>query len=213
MLHSTQQNVKENENLNAILQDIELQKKQSKNMTIELKGNIQSKLPSNNGIYTRSYQEARAVLDALVRNWTIDYIDNLYHVQDSKEKIEKVYIDSVIKNCSCSDFIEKQCGTCMHIEAINLIPIYERPKTEQIRPIAFLNKNFELKQIGQGQPLLTPSVRPFVTMQKKHASVTYDREISDNEIDVFTDYGISLYDFQKDSIKSMIKFKKNHFNS
>ena len=133
-----------------------------------LNGSSQEKLGHHNGLFTRSYQEARSIYDAKIRNWAIEYRDNLFYVTSSQETTETVYFDAAIKNCFCDRFIENQSGTCMHIEAIRLLNL-KRDTLFNVRPIVFLNENFKLKQLGPKEnpsPYFTPAVRPFLKMLK-----------------------------------------------
>jgi SNF2 family DNA or RNA helicase len=161
------------------------------------------KLGKHEGLFTRSYQEAKAVYNAKIRSWGIEYQDNLFLVKNNKNVIEKVYFDGRVQNCSCSNFIEVQCGTCMHIEAIKSLNIENIP---QIRPIVFLNSSFEIKQIGRGDgPYFTPSVKPFLRLSKDKSIPFFDIDLSDEDVNVFKKFGIVLFDFQIESIKLMIK--------
>lgn len=178
------------------------------NTQFTINGNTQEKIGNHLGIYTRSYQEVRAVFDSKIRSWAIEYIDNLFHVTDSKSHTEKVYFDTSVKNCSCNGFIETQSGTCMHIEAIKLLDI-PRVDLPNVRPIVFLNNAFQLKQIGANEhPYFTPSIRPFLQMLKKQNLSFDDRVLSTEELEPFKEYGIDLFSFQKESVRSMIKNKK-----
>ncbi len=173
-----------------------------------LNGSSQEKLGHHNGLFTRSYQETRAIYDAKVRNWAIEYRDNLFYVTSSKETTETVYFDLAIKNCSCDKFIENQSGTCMHIEAIRLLNL-KKTNFSNLRPIVFLNDNFKLKQLGPKEnPYFTPAVRPFLKMLKKQNLSFDDRVLSDIDLDPLRDFGVELFSFQKESVRLMIKNKR-----
>lgn len=176
-----------------------------------LNGNIQEKLGYHAGIYTRSYQEARAIHDAKVRSWAIELRDNLFYVTNSKEKTEKVYLDAAIKNCSCDNFIENQSGTCMHIEAVRLLNL-RRSDLPNVRPIVFLNDFFQLKQINapggvKENPFFTPSIRPFLQMIKKQ-TLPFDERVLPTDLEPLKEFEIELFSFQKESVRSMIKNKR-----
>lgn len=174
-----------------------------------LNGNLQEKLGYHAGIYTRSYQEVRAIYDARIRNWAIEYRDNLFHFTDSKEKTEIVYFDAIVKNCSCDGFIENQSGTCMHIEAVRLLNL-RREELSVIRPIVFLNDFFQLKQIGSKEehPFFTPSVRPFLQMVKKQ-TLLFDERVLPDHLEPLKEFGIELFGFQQESVRSMIRNKRS----
>lgn len=173
-----------------------------------LNGSSQERLGYHNGLFTRSYQEARAIYDAKIRNWAIEYRDNLFYVTTSKETTETVYFDLTIKNCSCDKFIENQSGTCMHIEAIRLLNL-KKTDFPNLRPIVFLNDNFKLKQLGpKDNPYFTPTVRPFLKMLKKQNLAFDDRVLSDVDLDPLKNFGVELFSFQKESVRLMIKNKK-----
>lgn len=173
-----------------------------------LNGNIQEKLGHHAGIYTRSYQEARAVYDAKIRSWAIEYRDNLFYITNAKEKTEIVYFDTTVKNCSCHVFIENQSGTCMHIEAIRLLNL-RKEELPTIRPIVFLNNYFQLKQIGPKEnPFFTPSIKPFLQMVKKQ-NLPFDERVLPEDLEPLKEFGIELFKFQKESVRSMIRNKRS----
>ncbi|TXG77694.1 DEAD/DEAH box helicase [Candidatus Dojkabacteria bacterium] len=172
-----------------------------------LNGDPQEKLGYHGGIYTRSYQEVRAIYDAKIRSWAIEYRDNLFYVTDSKEKTETVYFDHSIKNCSCDGFVENQSGTCMHIEAIHLLNL-RKDEVSPVRPIVFLNDRFQLKQIGKERPFFTPSVRPFLQMVKKQ-TLPFDERVLPDDLEPLKEFGIDLFSFQKESVRAMIKNKRS----
>src|SRR3990167_1062917 len=127
-------------------------------MKFSLVGNVKEKIGYHQGLFTRSYQEARAVYDAKIRSWEIELKDNLFVVKNSDDVVELVFYNRRIANCSCDHFIETECGTCMHIEAVRLIDSYELvlPK---VRPITFVDSTFKIETWGaDGEPFLTPSV-------------------------------------------------------
>lgn len=174
-----------------------------------INGSPQEKLGKHEGLFTRSYQKSRAIYDAKIRNWAIEYRDNLFYVTDNKDVTETVYFEPAIKNCSCNEFIETQSGTCRHIEVINLLKI-KHTDFPKIRPIVFLNDNFKLKQSGgnEGVPYFTPAIRPFMQMLKRQNLPFDERVLSDKDLEPFKDFGISLFYFQKESIPKMIRNKK-----
>lgn len=173
-----------------------------------LNGNLQEKLGYHAGLYTRSYQEVRAIFDAKIRSWAIEYRDNLFYITDSKGKTDTVYFDVTIKNCSCNGFIENQSGTCMHIEAINLINL-KKDNLPNVRPIVFLNDCFQLKQIGAKEnPFFTPSIRPFLQMVKKQTLLFDDRVLPD-KLEPLKEFGIELFQFQKESVRAMVRNKRS----
>ena len=119
------------------------------------------KLERHNGAFTRSYQEVRAKYDANIRNWNITYANDLFIVEDNDKNIEKVYLDRQIANCSCEWFINTQCGTCMHIEAIHRteLSIFTYPCK---RPITFLTLDNRVLTIGKKELAFeTPSISTF----------------------------------------------------
>lgn len=175
-----------------------------------LNGSSQEKLGHHNGLFTRSYQEARSIYDAKIRNWAIEYRDNLFYVTSSQETTETVYFDAAIKNCSCDRFIENQSGTCMHIEAIRLLNL-KRDTLFNVRPIVFLNENFKLKQLGPKEnpsPYFTPAVRPFLKMLKKQTLPFEEKVLTDSDLNPLQDFGIELFPFQKESVRLMIRNKR-----
>ena len=160
------------------------------------------KLERHNGAFTRSYQEVRAKYDANIRNWNITYANDLFIVEDNDKNIEKVYLDRQIANCSCEWFINTQCGTCMHIEAIHRteLSIFTYPCK---RPITFLTLDNRVLTIGKKELAFeTPSISTFNKLKLEKLGY-YDQKITD--IDVFKDEGIILYNFQKESVVLMIK--------
>lgn len=173
-----------------------------------LNGNIQERLGHHNGIFTRSYQEARSLFDAKIRSWAIEYKDNLFHVTDSKELTEQVYFDPQIKNCSCNVFVENQSGTCMHIEAVGLLNLKEKDLFP-IRPIVFINSEFKLKQLGPKEnPYFTPAVSPFLKMLKKQSIPFDERTLTEEDLNPLKSFGVDLFSFQKESVRQMIRNKR-----
>lgn len=172
-------------------------------MNFNLTGDVNAKLNYHSGTFTRSYLEARAKYDAQIRNWKIEFKDNLFLVEDSNKIIEKVYYDFQIANCSCNDFVETQCGTCMHIEAVLMCNLYSL-QINKIRPIQYLDDNCNLKtSLGIGEIYNSPSIETFLKFKDKFQLPKNQITISD--FDVFKDYNISLFDFQKESIKLMLE--------
>lgn len=171
-------------------------------MKFTLTGSIAEKMGRHNGLYTRSYQEAKAQYNSKIRNWDIEFKDNLFHVENADKHIETVYHERDIANCSCSNFFETECGTCMHIEAVRLI--YNRPQPK-VRPINYINDLFEItsSNLSAKNCFETPSVKPYLNIIKsKQISINSD---TFENVDVFQDKGIFLFDFQKESIADMIR--------
>ena len=197
---------------------------ENSNWKRNLKGDPEIKMGRHEGLYTRSYQEVRALYDAQIRNWEIEYIENLFHVINSDGLIELVYYDGKIGNCSCDHFLEVECGTCMHIEAVKLAlyplhnieaeePIFAAVKSvvrtaynfrlNKVRPIRYVDHHFEVETIGSGDEVFeTPSV-PLLIARNERKQSHYPID-SITEFNVFQDYGINLFDFQLAAIKQMI---------
>jgi hypothetical protein len=55
------------------------------------------KLGKHEGLFTRSYQEARAVYDAKIRSWGIEYQDNLFSSKKTTKMLLKKFI--LMKEC------------------------------------------------------------------------------------------------------------------
>lgn len=172
-------------------------------MIFSLVGSTEEKIGSHLGLFTRSYQETRALYDAKIRNWEIEYKDNIFLVKNSENVLESVYVERNWGNCSCSHFIENECGTCMHIEAVRLI--YNEIELPRIRPISYIDDNFKIKTTPNeaGEPFLTPSIEKFNLVNNSRKLPTSNIQVED--LDVFKEHGITLFDFQKESIKLMLK--------
>lgn len=168
-----------------------------------LVGNTEAKLHKHDGIYTRSYLVARATYDAAIRSWHIEFQDNLFIVTNNEGVIETVYYEiGTIENCSCAGFAETECGTCMHIEAIRrLDPI--KIQRVRVRPITFVNNEGVIKTSGKPFVYETPSIRPVTLLNESRRLPYNDMELGD--VDVFKEFGINLFDFQKESIPLMIR--------
>lgn len=174
-------------------------------MKFKLVGNSQIKMGTHAGIYTRSYQEARAIYDAKIRNWDIEYKDNLFFVENSDKKIERIYLDSEIENCSCLWFAEQECGTCQHIEAVKLMLESNFVELNKIRPIAYVNSNYAFKKKGTGEDLFkSPALSTCHTVKTSRTIPINLEEYAD--VNVLTEFDIILYEFQEISIRLMIKY-------
>ena len=183
-------------------------------MKFELKGNIQSKMGRYTSIFSRDYQKRRSIYDASIRNWTIEYSDPFFMVQNSDGDIEFVYRGSVV-NCTCSDFIQNESGTCMHIEAIDLIPHRDLSsigrKSESVRFVDFSGKSPSikiLKKRGTEGFLNLPSSRLYEDWKKNSDIHEYDISGIENW-NPFEEFGINLYDYQEYSVKRMIKSRRS----
>jgi len=179
-------------------------------MLFELDAVKDSRIKNHNGIFTRSYQEARSVYDSLIRKWTITF-DGYFFTVENEKQTERVFVYSEIQNCSCKNFIENQCGTCMHIEAVLRIPnIRSITKTIQIKnQLYYLDSDCLLKKrfvTLEGQ-FLTPAVNNYLDLVKSRKTLICDAAVEN--VNTFTDFGINLFDFQQESIKKMIKLKRN----
>lgn len=175
-----------------------------------LNGYTKVAIRTHDGLFTRSYQEARADYDARIRSWDIEYKDRLFHVTDSNQVTEQVYFEKQIKNCSCLHFVENQAGTCMHIEAVKLL----EPSSmyyPNIRPIAFINSrgNFQLshKPLEFEKHRQTPAIKAYLEL--KEVKVPPDGPTDFPDVDVFKEFGITLFDFQRESVLAMMKVKKS----
>lgn len=171
-------------------------------MQFTLTGSIAEKIGRHNGLYTRSYQEVKASYNARIRNWNIEFKDNLFYVANADKHVEQVYFERDITNCSCTNFLETECGTCMHIEAVRLV--YNRPQSK-VRPITYINNLFEVtsSNLSAKNCFETPSVKPYLSTQDfKKLPINSDKF---EDVDVFKNQGISLFDFQKESIVDMIR--------
>lgn len=180
-------------------------------MIYKLAGNIKEKIGFHQGVYTRSYQIARAIFDAKIRNWEITLVDNLFHVKDSDDNVEKVYLElNKIQNCSCFQFVENQSGTCMHIEAVRMLHL-QRQEYPKVRPIVFVDANFNIQASQRGAEtnpncFKTPTVDSLYKFRESIKLPTDSTEVSD--VEVFTEQGITLFPFQKYSIQFMLKNMK-----
>jgi len=168
-------------------------------------------LPAHDGIYTQSYQQARARYDSMIRNWNIYFYNNFFEVVH-KDTIHYVYFEHFIRNCDCNDFISTQSGTCMHIESV------ERayPTTySNIRPLAYLDKDFQATNIygkSKRDELLSKEITTLPCIEALDL-LKSNREIPHftipaQDLQVFSSYGITLFPFQIDSLKLMLENKR-----
>ena len=91
-------------------------------MKFELKGDQNAKIGYYRSLFTRDYQVLRAKYDSRIRNWHIEYSNPYFIVEDSSGTLEFVYHNGKITNCTCDHFLTNESGTCMHIEAVNILP-------------------------------------------------------------------------------------------
>lgn len=182
-----------------------------------LTGDVKTKLGHHNGVFTRSYQEARAIFDAKIRSWEISHSleDKLFFVTNSDKETYSVYFDFKIQNCSCPEFVEIQSGTCMHLEAVKLLVPSQISYSSlgEIRPIVYLDREFNIKLAKSktttaelNDTFRAPGVENFVRYKEINSIPNDNFEINDFEI--FKDFGITLFDFQKQSIQQMLNRRK-----
>lgn len=175
-------------------------------MIFTLLADIHTKLPRHDGIYTKSYQEARAIYDARIRNWEITYDNNLFSVKNN-DVVETCYYErGLIQNCSCHIFADLLCGTCLHIEAIKLINPWELPRSK-VRPIIFVNDLGAIQTVGTKLPdqdiFQTSAVKSVQTLKDSRKLPYNTTEYL--EVDAFKDFGVNLYSFQKEAIQEMLR--------
>ena len=176
-------------------------------MKYSLKGSKDEKVGYHRGIFTKSYQEARAIYDAKIRNWEIELSGPLFFVTGSDDETYAVYFDWIVKNCECEHFIVNQSGTCMHIEAIKLLVHKEMIDLRSLlqKSITYVDSRYQIVTKGNGD-FTTPSVRPWRSFSENNVLESYEPP-TDN-FDVFTDYDIKLRSFQLSSVETMLRNKR-----
>lgn len=180
-----------------------MEQQTSSRLKFYLVGNVKERIGYHQGLYTRSYQEARAVYDAKIRSWEIEYKDNLFTVKNNDGKEECVFYDRRIRNCSCSSFIEVECGTCMHIEAVRMVDRHDL-QMPRVRPITFLDDYYQIQTLGAATGgWETPAIATLKTVKNSRtlpfSSIVYP------DVDVFKEQGVTLFDFQIESVRLMLK--------
>lgn len=176
-------------------------------MQFTLSGDVNQKIGRYTSVFSKTYQIARAIYDARIRNWNIEIIGSLFFVSGKDEVPHAVYFDRFISNCECDHFIQNECGTCMHIEAVKILVQKERISLREMRQrsITYIDHRFNIAKTGNGE-FVTPAVRPFREHNEKRLPPPYEPP-TDN-YDVFTDYGINLRSFQLSSVDLMLRNKR-----
>ena len=176
-------------------------------MKIELKGNINSKIGYYPSLFSREYQIARANYDARIRNWIVEYSYPYFLITAADKTIDFVFYDGTVANCTCNDFIKIESSSCMHIEALKSIPYWDIKKAvlDSRAFTSYQYIDFKFREvINKGKdPLVLPSVRLYEDYKKKTSIDEYNID-SIKEWDVFADFGISLYDYQVESVMRML---------
>lgn len=179
-------------------------------MKFNLSGDPHSKIGWYPSIYSREYQISRSKYDARIRNWDIEFSNPYFIVEGSDNQIDFVFQSGKVANCTCEHFIKNESGTCMHIEAVNLIPrsdLFKILKTIK-QKVNFVN--FPTGDIiSQSKKSLSlPSIRLFENWKVKSTISQYD--ISKiNDWNPFHKFGIDLYEYQDHSVKRMIESKRS----
>ncbi len=163
-------------------------------------------------IFSKEYQVTRANYDARIRNWDIEYSDPFFIVKDSDGNLEFVFYDGKIGNCSCEGFIKTECSSCMHIEAVKLIPYWEmgialeqsKIHKKNLRYIDFTSRQIV---VNGKSPLTLPSVKLYENYRRKIKIEPYDITHI-QEWDVFKDFGVSLYKYQLESVRNMLSNRR-----
>jgi SNF2 family DNA or RNA helicase len=168
------------------------------------------KISPHEGIFTRDYVEKRAQYDFQIRSWEVYFDEPFFYIKNTHD-IEKVFIYYDIFNCSCDSFVQNQTGTCMHIECLKHLPrdIIDKFSeiNDKLKPIIYITKDFEIKKRGSGDNLYyTVSIENFLSLTKRTQIVPEHIEIQDYNI--FKEYGIDLFEYQKESIYKMMGIKK-----
>lgn len=175
-----------------------------------IKGDPHSKIGWYPSIYSREYQISRSKYDARIRNWNIEFSNPYFIVEGSDNQIDFVFQSGKISNCTCEHFIQNESGTCMHIEAINLIPrsdLFKILKTVK-QKVNFVN--FPTGEIiSQSKKSLSlPSIRLFENWKIRSSIPQYDISKID-DWNPFHKFGIDLYEYQDHSVKRMIESKRS----
>lgn len=169
----------------------------------EVKSIKDAKIGCHLGIYTKSYQEERALYDSRNKNWLIRIADDHFEIEDTNKEINNVtcYEQGTIFNCSCQYFVENQSGTCQHIETIKRCHYQIGSITSRSN---FLN--FDLLP------------EPIVKMNgvDNQAVINYKKYLANKSIGYNTNQykslnvinGISLFPYQEESILKMIRNKR-----
>lgn len=181
-------------------------------MKFELKGDQNTKIGYYRSLFTRDYQVLRAKYDSRIRNWHIEYSNPYFIVEDSSGTLEFVYHNGKITNCTCDHFLTNESGTCMHIEAVNILP---RKDVSPLMRESIINCQFldsyrgEVLEFRKNKKdiLTLPSVRIFRDIKSKFSG-NYGDISNIEDYDIFTEYGINLYDYQIDSVKRMLTNKR-----
>lgn len=181
-------------------------------MKFKLRGDPHSKIGWYPSVFSRGYQMARSKYDAHIRNWDIEFSDPYFIVENSDDKMEFVFHNGRIFNCTCEHFIKNGSGTCMHIEAVNLIPRFDAIKCfksssrHKVEHINFPSGDIVIQSKKNFVSL--PSVRLFENWKLK-SSIPEFNISTINDWNPFHDFGVDLYDYQDYSVKRMIQSRRS----
>jgi SNF2 family DNA or RNA helicase len=181
-------------------------------MKFKLRGDTHSKIGWYSSIFSRGYQVSRSKYDARIRNWDIEFSDPFFIVENSDDETEYVFHNGRIFNCTCDHFVKNESGTCMHIEAVNLIPRFDALnafKMSSKRKVDYINfPSGDIVSQSKKDSIVLPSVRLFEDWKMRSSIPEFDIS-SIQDWNPFHDYGVDLYDYQSLSVKRMIQSRRS----